>query len=261
MIIRRMHWEFQQRVNKLDSSHKKDLTPMERDAILNNAIHLYTEIFYSGSNPKKYKLGFEVTQQRLDMLSSLVVGLKQPVITPDNVVNGVSEFYLDSSTGQLIEPYIHFLRAYTNTNCGLVDIKLERHNDLNKILQDPHRKPSDKWKRKVAVIQQSTNVNSEKSLFVYSESPITEINIEYLRKPIEVYFGNYDSVEYTNCINTGGSNCTQFYNFSGSADTSVDCDLPIQYHDLVVDIAVQEFARILGDVNRFNLTQDKFNNY
>ena len=128
-------------------------------------------------------------------------------------------------------------------------------------MQDPHRRPSDKWKRKVAVIEQSTNASVEKSLFVYSESAVDNISLEYLRKPIEVYFGGYDSVEYTNCINTGGTNCTQYYHFSGIPSDPVDCDLPESYHNLVVDIAVQEFARILEDGNRFNLTQDKINNY
>lgn len=259
MIIRELHWEFKQRYNKQDSNFKKDFTPMEIDALLWDAILEYVEIFYSGNNSKKYKLGFEVTQQRIDMLSSLVVGQPlQPALTPDTVNNNKYEFYLSQTNGQLVEDYMHLVRAYADTNCGKVGIKIERHNDLSYVLGDAFRKPSKKWKRLVGVIEKSSNPLVESSLYVYSTDDfiIDSINIEYIKCPVRPYFGGYNSIAYNQCVTEGSPNCDTLY-YNAANTNPITSDLPAKYHHLIAAIAAQEVSRRLEDANRFSLKQDK----
>lgn len=260
--IRELHYEFKLQYNKLDSNHKKDLSPLEIDSLLNYAQWEYIEIFYSGENVKKYKLGFEVTQQRIDMLSNLVIGKKQPSLIPDNILaNNCYEFYLDTTEGQLVEEYIHFVRASVQTNCGVINVEVERHNDLNMLLCDTYKKPSKKWKRLIAVIEASTNPNVESSLYVYSEDDfiIESLNLEYLKKPRDVFFGGYNSVKYNDCISKGIGIPTCQSQFYFSTTTPVDSEISSNYQYMLVNIATQEIARRLEDINRFQLKQEKIN--
>lgn len=260
MIIREIHWEVKQRYNKLDTNSKKDFTPMELDALIWDAILEYVEIFFSGNNAKKYKFGFEVTQQRIDMLSSLVVSKPlQSSITPDVITDNKYEFYLSQANGQLISPYYHFIRASAATTCGLVNVKMERHNDLNYVLTDAFRKPSKKWKRLVGVIERSSNPLVESSLYIYSEPGFTiaNLDLEYLKYPLRPYFGGYNSIEYNNCVSTGGTDCTINFDNTALPTLARTSDLPAKFHTIIVDIVVQELARRLEDGNRFSLRQDK----
>ncbi len=262
MIIREAQWEFKQRYNKLDSNFKKDLTPMEIDALFWDAIQEYVEIFYSGNNFKKFKLGFEVTQQRIDMLSTLVISSPlQAPITPDVILsNNKYEFFLNSTEGQLEFDYYHLIRVNARTNCGLVNVKIERHEDLNYVLEDAFRKPNKKWRRLVGVIEKSSNPLVESSLCIYSTADfvIEEIEIEYIKIPIRPYFGGYNSIAYNKCIadDIDEEICEETY-YNATTTLPIDFDIPQMYHGIVIDIAVQEIARRLEDVNRFSLKQDK----
>jgi hypothetical protein len=254
MILQEMHYEFKLRYNKLDSNHKKDLAPAEIDALLNDAIFYYVECFYSGNNFKKYKLGFEVTRQRTDMLSTLVVRRPlQPLLLPTSVDDNVYEFRM----ANLAFPYAHYLRANILTECGLAEVRIEQHDDLNHVLQDPYRKPSKTWLRVVGSVNVDTASNQE-ALYIYTDgefSSVTGLHLEYIKIPDKVFFGGYNSIEYVQCVADGGSNCSSLY--LTAASPTVQCNLPSQYHGLVVDIAVQEAARILEDQNRFMNTAEK----
>jgi len=263
MDIRRMHWEFKERINKLDSSHKKDLSDVEIDAILNDMQHAYIEIFYSGNNYKKYKIGFEVTQQRIDMLSTVVIGQpEQSLILPSTSDLNLNIYEFDFN--DLKYKYKHLLRAYyIDPSCGLFEIKIEQHDDINKVITDEFRGPSLVWKRLIGNIKSSSNVSTESSLYIYTNGVIDisgGIYIEYIKQPQDVFLGTYDSFEYVNCIDDGGTNCELQYNVSsGSPTGTISSELPQDYHTLLIDLAVQEYARRLEDVNRYNLVTDKIN--
>lgn len=256
MIIREVHWEIKQRYNKMDSNSKKDFTPMELDALIWDVVMDYVEIFYSGNNLKKYKLGFEVTQQRIDMLSSLVVtDSLQPSLIPNVTSLNKYEFYL--GTPNLVEDYLHLVRVYANTNCGKINVKIERHGDLNYILEDSFRKPSKRWRRLVGTLSKSSSNDYESSLYIHSENDfiVDNLDIEYIKVPIRPYFGGYNSIEYNQCIKVNGSNCNDFYN--NATTIPVMTDINENYHGLLVDMVVQEISRRLEDGNRFSLKQDK----
>lgn len=256
MILQEIHWEVKLRYNKLDSDHKKDLSPAEIDAVVNNAINYFVECCYSGNNYKKYKLGFEVIQQRTDMLSNLVVRRpRQPILTHFNVENNVYEYKIS----QLAYPYIYYLRSNVQTECGLAEVRIEQHDDLNLVLKDPYRKPSKKWRRLVGSFNEASDGDGD-SLYVYTDGEFASVqglHMEYLRAPKKVFFGGYDSIEYEVCVLNGGTEeeCAAIYNTASSP--TVECDISSHYHSFIVDIAVQELARIMEDNNRLAAMKDK----
>lgn len=251
MRIEEMHWELELVYNKIASNHKKRFTDAEKDRILQRAITEYKDIFYSGNNSKKYKLGFEVTQQRIDMLHTLVVGEpEQPALTPFTSSNNIYEFKLSD----LVHPYCHHLRSYITTKeCKLpIKVKIKQSGDLDKILEDENSKPSLVWKRAIGRIRKSSDTSDQesKSLYIYTGGLFTPIGLymEYLKEPAQVCLGTY----------------TQFPTIDNPNPTiikpQVHCDLPSEYHNLVIDIAAIEIARILEDVNRIQVRSDRLNN-
>lgn len=247
MVIEKMQVDFPLLYNKVNSNHKKTFSPAEVDFFLNRGINEYVEIFATGENKKRYKLGFEVTQQRRDMLSTLVVGQpEQPLLLPTNVDTTLNIYEFDYAG--LIEPYKHLLRAYVKLkDCDVTyKVALEETDDLSIVLDDSNRGPSKKWKRAIGQTKRSSNPDTESSLYVYTngEFEIEGVYIEFLKKPAEVALGTYTDVPTLNNPNPG-------------IKAQVNCDLPSDYHDLVIDIAVQEATRVLEDVNRLNLRSDR----
>lgn len=249
MTIDRMRFEIKLRWNKINSNHKKDLPDAYLDDIIIDAINEYIEMFYSGSNPKQFNIGFEITQQRIDMLSTLVVPHKS--VTANLISPSIYRIKFD-----ILNPkYRHFLRGNIQVpNCnGLkIPINVIRHNDLDVKLTDENTKPSLKWKRCLGLIKQDTSSSSpDSSLFLYTPEEITSANLtcelEYLRKPVRIFSGGYDTLEYL----MGDASAYQ------SSDPKVNCDLPEDYHTVVCDIAVQIIARMLEDNNKNLITEEK----
>jgi hypothetical protein len=240
MIIELWHYNFKLRYNKIDSQHKKDLNPAEIDEILNDAIKIWCETQYSGNNITKQ--GAEVTQQKIDNLSSLLIQFPvQPLVTSSLITEGVYEFPLSETKG-LIFPYFHLMRVYGKiTGCSeKVETSIIQHDDLTYVLSDPFKKPSNKFfKRLVATFGKSSIPEIESSLFIYTDGfPIDGIYPEYYKKPNIVSIGGYKDIN--NVIKT-----------------KVECDLPEPFHTQIIDIAVQEASRILGDTQSFQLDSQK----
>lgn len=245
MIIQKMHWLFKERYNKLNSNNYRDLSPYQIDEKIYNGMLMFLE---EHSYP-------ESTLQDFDMVGNLLVkSPEQPVLTPVTSANNVYQFNLSATKYPLFKPK----RIVANTNCGSVviaDTALVGHDKLNSLLNDFHQKPSKKWKRLVATLGKSSTANHQ-NLYIYSETgfTITSIQVEYIRKPKEVFFGGYNTIEYLDCQATPGStNCNQFYNESTQP---VDCEIDERYHDLIVDYAVREAQRILKD-NSIQFTSAK----
>lgn len=250
MVIEQMHYDFSLLYNRVNSNHKKTFAPAEIDRFLNRGKDELVEILWSGENAKKYKLGFEVTQQRRDMLSTLFIGQPdQPLITPAQIDNDLNIYEFDLN--DLKYKYKHLSRAYVKLkNCNdTIAVSLEETDDLSTVLKDANRSPSLKWRRAVGQIKKSSNPSTETSLYVYTngEFDIEGLYVEYLKIPTELCLGTYKDLPTLN-------------NPNPSIKPQVNCDLPAQYHDLVIDVAVQEASRILEDVNRLQLRQDRVSN-
>lgn len=242
MTIDRLRTEIKLRWNKLNSNHKQDFPDAYLDDIINNATHEYVEMFYSGNNPNKFDVGFEVTQQRTDMLSTLVVPHK--AATGVLVSTGIYKVDLNALTPK----YRHFLRGKVNaTNCGSsvsIPIDLIRHNDFDYKIKDENTKPSLKWRRCLGLIKQD-------GLYLYTanEFPATSVELEYLKQPVKVFSSTYNSLEYIN------GDLTAYK----TGDPKVTSDLPDTYHTLLVDLAVQLIGRYLQDDKTIILAENFIN--
>lgn len=240
----KVNWLFKQRFNKLDSAHYRDLSTLEIDQVINDAQFLFLE-----------KNVFAELQPQFDMISNLVVTQpEQPALLPISETNDVYEFDLS----ELEYPYYHYKRAYAKTDCGLVKVEIAGHNKLSDILTDEFQKPSKKWRKLVGAFAKKS-IGTSQSLYIYSEAnfAISELYLEYVRKPKQYFSGGYDSLEYLDCktINTN-SNCSQF---NSRNSLSQNLEINPDYHTLIVDIAVREAARILKDIDSVNLNNEKIN--
>lgn len=241
--VKRQHVEFKKYLNKIDSNHNKDYAPAFIDDFLYDAALDYLEMFYAGNNYKGYKLGFEVTQQRIDMLSTLVVPFSYS--TPDSVFE---EYGFSVSEYELPEDYAHLVRlAVKPEGCHNIGVDITRHNDLNTVLVDAYQKPSNTWARAVAVFRQSTSNIGRESLFVYSETPATLVYGEYLKKPVKPFFGGYTTLEFSEGV--PGS--------PDAGDAPRDMDIPSTYCNLVANMAAQLAAGIVGGINTVNLIEQQ----
>lgn len=250
--VKRLHIKFKQDLNKLDSNHKKDFPPAFIDDFLYEAALEYVDILATGDMRRAQKYGFEVTQQRWDMLSTLVVDIANSDNTPLTHSSLTTEYGLNKYEfilGNFTNPYMHLARAYALTDCGSVPITLRQHNDLGAILADAYQKPSVKWKNAVGVIKKTKNSDSS-SLYVYLDDTITGINGQYIKKPTKPFFGGYDTLEYLN----GNPD------FPNSSSDSIDTDIPESYCNLLVDIAVMNVSGKLGDYNNVSYLNQKLIN-
>ena len=233
-----MQWRVRLEYNKIYSNSKKSFSDAEIDAIINNAIQEYTEMYYSGNNSKAANiLGFEATQQRIDMLQTLVFEDLDIDLEPysDNI------YRLNLTS--LEQPYKHHLRSVVKSTDGCtIKLNLEQSGDLDQVLSDANRQPSKKWNRAVGRIRNNY-------LYVYVDDDVipTTITIEYLKQPDEVCLGTY-------------SDLPTLDNPLPALKPQVHCDLPEDYHHLVVTLAVMEISRILEDANRLQLKANRLTN-
>lgn len=233
-----LHFKLEQGYNKLSNNHQKYLTDVEKDEVLNTAIFEYLEIFIHGRNPKNFNIGFEVTQQRIDMLHTLVVSYpefpKQELTLLDDKI-----FYYEFP-----KDYRSYRSARVfEVGCYIAyDVNIEQHGDLATTRRSFHRRTSKRFQYIIGTIRNNR-------LYLYPEDELTPSKLEltYIRKPAKVCKGTYPSLENRNRDNP-------------PLQLKQDCDLPEEYVDIIVSIAVQELARRFSDGNTKNIQTDKLIN-
>ncbi len=242
MNIQRMHSEVKLRYNKLNSNNKPDLPKQFIDDYLNNAQDEFIRICYAGNNTKKFKIGFEVTQQRIDLLSSIVI--------PEETVSSVSLFkpnVYKIELNDLTHPYRHLIRLYANTSCGKIECIPVKHEDIDPYLRNENTKPSAIWRRCLYVVASDGSNNPCLYLYTGGEFTITSVTLSYIKEPKKVFFGGYNTLEFINGDATAPSTVTP----------AINTELPQTSHDFIVDIAVQLISRSLEDINQLQITEDK----
>lgn len=227
----------------LDNNVRPNLTDLQVDNVLNTAIFLYTEYALYNKNPRSFNFGFETSQQRLDMIKTLVVSYpEQEEIVPDDLGSGI--YKVDLSVKPKYD--LKSLRKARVTVPDCTDtyrVDIYQHDDLDWKLEDYHYGPSAKWKKAIGALR-------DNNLYIYTKDEFTvdKVRLTYIKKPAEVALGTYTihpTVENPNPT---------------TVKTKTECDLPEEYHYLLVDLAVEELSRIYLDVNRKNLQTEKINN-
>jgi len=241
-----IHKEIKLRYNKLNSNHKRSLPSPYIDDIIKKSTFDYIDLFATGNNLKKFKVGFEVTQQRMDMLSTLVVPEETLDGTLFNDDIGIYEFKLKNLTNK----YFHKVRVfYYDKVCNkIVPITIVTHDELDNILRSDLDKPSKKWDRLIAKFATDSDTSTESSLYVYTnkEFELSSITIEYIRCPAKAFVGGYDTLEYLE----GDEDAPN------QTSAVVNPDIPDKYCDVLVSICVQNLARILYDKAQLEFTNE-----
>ena len=238
MNIVRQHQEFKLRANKVDSNNYVDLKPYQIDLFIHDAA-----LFIIQHHGELFKFG--LTQNSKDLFGTLLVKYPEQIaLTPSNVEGIQYEYQLKN----LKYKYFHLDRAYIQCGSSVIPVSLIRHDEQHKF-NDAFQKPSYKWKRLLGIIGKENGTDNT-SLYVYSDVSLSnkELRVEYVRMPKQVFFGNYDSIEYLNCQQSSGD-CSEYYKVG---DPQVNSELPETYHSLQVDIAVYLAS---GKTENYNLSQ------
>lgn len=236
MSVLRLHWQFKQRFNKLDSDNFRDLTPMEIDERLNDAVGIFGEQFFAD----------ESHVQRLDWLSPLIY-------TETIKVTQLDSDKYTVSLSDLTYKYWHIKRVNAATDCGAINFEIVGHGRLSDILRDEFQKPSKKWYRLVATLE-----NNKIIIYTGGNWLIDSITITYVRYPKPVFFGGYNTIEYIDCSRVIDADCTMYNSIQSPIQ-----DLEIQdetVRRMIVEYAVKEAHRILMNTNGLNLQNEKLSN-
>lgn len=247
MIIQRMHLQFKEKAQRLNSAHEVDLLPYQIDDLINDASDIFVEEYCY-----KNQIPYEASQQKIDMLESLVVKVGDE---PENQ-SGISPILVEEQGGiytykfplnALDHNYLHMVRAFEKIGCcNVTNIKFVQHDDLNNYLTNDFLKPSKTWGRLLSVL-------ASNHIYIYSDHQLDTIGLEYFKKPKRVFFGGYDTLEYLEAIRSNKSTEGLY----SSQTESVDSDINENYHRIIIDIAVREFSRRTENQNKLLLTRDK----
>tara|TARA_R110000851_G_scaffold18032_5_gene56865 strand:+ start:846 stop:1574 length:729 start_codon:yes stop_codon:yes gene_type:complete len=218
MTISEMHYDFKVKLDKVASQTKEDFNVAEIDWLLNEAQDVFIKQRYGLNNP--HRTGFEVTQKRIDDLSSLHVKQPEQVGITPTLTSGVYEVPLSSLT----HTYLFYTRGsvdVTVTNCPTTTMQL-RHiqaDDLSDALRDPFNQSSITDGVLFNFGKSSGNLATT-SIYIYPGTlTLGDVYIEYIKHPRQMFFGTYTYID-------------------GSTTTLTNCELPEHTHSEMVDQAV-----------------------
>lgn len=214
MDVRGMHYDFKQKLNKLDSNQNRNLLVPEIDWKLNEAVEVFVKLVAA---PRSItNLGFEVSQRSIDDIRTLVVPSKELVL--DKVED--NKYYF-----KIPDNYSHFIKAEAlglKDNCPnktKLQCTVRQHDD--RFLTDSFTKPSFEW-REVPI------TFSENHIVVYTDGTfsIDSFRIHYIKRHSYIH----NAQDYP-----GGK-----YKLSDGTLLvgKQDCELPEITHREIVDIAV-----------------------
>jgi hypothetical protein len=263
MRIEEMHYDFDIKVDKVDSLTNRNFNAAQKDWLINEAIWVYLKTSYGITNPQR--VGFEVTEQRIQDLKNLHIKSPnpQPALTPINLGSG--QFEADLSGLRYEHLYVTRLRAdISKGNCTKnVNIDTTQTDDLNDALLDPFNKPRFESGDLLGVYGKSNNASTTTnnlygagSLFLYTDSTfnVDNVYVDYLKYPNRVWLGTYD---LTNDLRTKSVNNT--YVYQSGTDGPVHCDLNAHTHNEIIDIAVMLASQLIEDPNLIQLNRFKIN--
>ena len=215
MTAREMHYDFKQKLNKIDSQKYRNLRVPEIDWKLNEACELFIKII---AEPRlASQLGLEINQRTIDDIRTVVVNQKP--------VDGIIPTVFDTSSfiAALPEDYMFYVNSKvlaTKSNC--VDVKLStrpvQHDDEAEL--SPFDRSSFEWR-----ISNIRFISEGLRIFTDGTYNINKIMYEYIKLPRLIH----NAQDFENGT----------YKLNGISLTgSQSCELPVQTHREVVDLAV-----------------------
>lgn len=160
MTIEQIHTEVRNLLDKSYNGAMPEIEPLEIDIFLNNSMNQFISNRYDVNNI--YRTGFEQSIKRTDDLRYLIRTCYTPVLQLINENNFIyasvnfNNFYVDSALSiKAKDKYLHFVNISCKVSKTVVDscdvgtqkvgfplIKVIRHEELTKVLDDPFNKPS-----------------------------------------------------------------------------------------------------------------------
>lgn len=238
MTIQQLHYDFDLKIDKVGSLTREHFNVFEKDWLLNEAQNVIVKQRYSGNNPHKTSL--DQTEKRYEDLSTLHVKFpEQPAIVP-TLISGI--YTVDYSS--LLYPAWFITRIYgtvNDLNCGLTKVSFVpvQTDDLNESdFLDPFNKSS--ILNGVSYnVGKTSGITGNRTIHIYPNNlDITEVNVEYIKKPVEMSIGGYEKID-------------------GSTAVLTECELPEHLHSELVDIAVSIASGIIEHPNFVSLTKQK----
>jgi len=213
MDIRSMHYDFKQKINKVDSNQYRNLRVPEIDWKINEAYEIFVKAI---AEPRiKNHLGFEVSQRNIDDIRTIVVNGE--TITTESTASEVNF--------KLPENYVFFLSGEATIekiNCGekVARLIITQHDDRNK--ESPFDNSSYSWGEVNARF-----VGNTLKVFTDGTFTIKNIILNYIKK--------HDYIHNAQDFLPG-----QTYTLPSGAVLvgSQDCELPEHTHREIVDLAV-----------------------
>jgi len=257
MRIEEMHYDFDVKVDKVDSLSNRNFNVAQKDWLLNEAQWILLKEVYDIT--RRDQQSFEVTERRTQDLKNLHIKspLPQPALTTISLGNGVYEAPLDGLVYEFL--YATRLRAdITKGSCTKnVGVSMSTTDDLNDSLLDPFHKPRFNSGDVLSVYGRSetsgntqNNLYGAGSLYVYSDGTFTvdSVYIDYIKYPNRMWFGTYD---LTNDLRT--KTVSNTYVYEAGVDSPVHSDLNAHVHQKIVDLAVMLAAQLIEDPNLIQL--------
>lgn len=215
MNIKEMHYDFKQKLNKIDSQQYRNLRIPEIDWKLNESIELFVMLI---AEPRLQNgFGFEINQRTIDDIRTVVVDDYAAPVSP--IAGSVD--YLVTLPGD----YLHFLSVQelemTQNTCVAIaeKVNLRQHDD--DFQASPFDRSSFLWREaNIRFYENGIKV------FTSGEFTVTGFSFDYIRKPNIVH----NAEDYV-----GGT----YTDLAGNVLVgSQSCDLPANTHRQIVDLAV-----------------------
>lgn len=214
MTIEEMHYDFKKKFNKIDSQQSRNYLVPEIDWVLNEAQEIFKNQSY---------LTFEKNQTSRDNLRTLVVS---PKTDPSAFIT------IENNLVSLPSNYNHFISGRViMSKTGCKDTKgilyVQQHDD----------ETEESFFNKSSFIWKSVNgVFIGDKIRVYDDGTFINKTLEltYLRNP--TYMHNAESFRTGTYTTPAGKILTG----------KVNCDLPLETHRKIVDLAVLIAAKELG---------------
>lgn len=218
MTVKEMHYDYKQKLNKIDSQQYRNLKVPEIDWKLNEAQEVFAKVI---AQPRlKESIGFEFSQRTIDDIRTIVVNQR--------VADGQVATLYDDDDGSYIAVlpddywfYVHSRVYATKGECinVILSTKEIQHDDESEL--SVFDKSSFTWRL--------ANIRFNKEgirIFTGGEFEVSKICLDYLLQPPRIH--NAEDFE-------GGTYDT----LDGATLTGkVDCILPVNTHKEIVDLAV-----------------------
>jgi hypothetical protein len=257
MRIEEMHYDFDVKVDKVDSLAKRNFNVAQKDWLINEAQWVWLKTNYGLTN--QTRTGFEMSEHRIQDLKNLHIKSPNPQVglTPINLGDGTYEINLSSLTFDFL--FATRIKATIKKNgCEkTASVQVVQTDDLNYSLIDPFNKPNFNAKEVLAVYGRSSdpvattkNLYGSGSLFLYTDGTFTieKVYIEYIKYPNRVWFGTYDLT--SDLRPKTGSNT---YVYQSGVSTPVHSDLNAHTHSEIIDLAVLLASQLIEDPNLIQL--------